>query len=80
MKSKTDIYFDRLKEERGPKDLLQLAASDSRPDEAFNLEALVKGTEIEMEHSNDKEVAKKIAKDHLTEDQDYYIKLAKLGL
>ena len=80
MKSKTEAYIDRLKEERGPKDLLQLIASDPRADEAFDLEALEKGTAVEMEHTNDKEIAKKITKDHLTEDQDYYIKLAKLGL
>ena len=77
---KVGIYFDRLKETRGPKDLLQLIVPDPRADEEFNLEALEKGTAVEMEHTNDKEIAKKIAKDHLTEDQDYYVKLAKLGL
>ena len=80
MNSKTEIYLDKLKEERGLKDLLQLIASDPRADEAFDLEALEKGTAVELEHTNDKEIAKKIAKDHLTEDKAYYEKLARLGL
>ena len=33
------------------------------------------GTKIEMEHTDDKEVSKKIALDHLKEDPDYYVKL-----
>lgn len=30
------------------------------------------GTEIEKEHTDDEETAKKIAADHLAEDPDYY--------
>ena len=47
------------------------------PDSAFDSEQLAAGTEIELEHTNDKEFAKEIAKDHLTEDKDYYVKLKK---
>ena len=39
-------------------------------------EQLEKGMEVESEHSDDKEVQKEIAKDHLFEDADYYKKLA----
>ena len=39
---------------------------------------LQKGIKIEMEHTNDKEMAKEIAMDHLWEDPNYYIKLDKM--
>jgi len=39
---------------------------------------LVKGVKVEMEHTDDKEVAKKIAMDHLYEDLEYYEKLKKI--
>lgn len=39
---------------------------------------LVKGVKVEMEHTDDKEVAKKIAMAHLYEDLEYYEKLKKI--
>lgn len=36
------------------------------------------GLKVEMEHTKDMDVAKKIALDHLNEDPDYYTKLAKM--
>lgn len=41
---------------------------------------LEKGTKHEMEHTNDPEVAKQIASDHIKEDPKYYDKLAKAGI
>ena len=38
------------------------------------------GTKVEMEHTDSKEEAEKIAKDHLSEDPNYYSKLYKAGL
>lgn len=38
------------------------------------------GIQIEMEHTNDPKVAQEIARDHLTEDPEYYTKLVKAGL
>lgn len=38
--------------------------------------ALEDGIKVEMEHTDDKEIAKEIAKDHLFEDPKYYEKLA----
>lgn len=38
------------------------------------------GIQIEMEHTNDPEIAKEIAMDHLTEDPKYYSKLVAAGL
>jgi len=39
---------------------------------------LEKGIKVEMEHTSDKDLAEEIAKDHLFEFPDYYIKLAKM--
>lgn len=36
------------------------------------------GAHVEMEHTNDPTVARKIAQDHLDEDPEYYSKLAKM--
>lgn len=36
------------------------------------------GIEVEMEHTNDKNIAKEIAMDHLWEMPDYYTKLKKM--
>lgn len=41
----------------------------------FDPRALAKGTQVEMEHTNDPAVAQEIAADHLTEDPLYYEKL-----
>jgi len=42
--------------------------------------ALALGTQVEMEHTSDVNVAREIAIDHLTEDPQYYTKLVKAGL
>jgi hypothetical protein len=41
---------------------------------------LATGVEIESEHTKDKEIAEKIARDHLAEDPKYYTKLQAAGL
>lgn len=46
------------------------------PDSYFDPVQLQIGIKIEMEHTNDPEVAKAIAKDHLTEFSNYYISLS----
>ena len=42
------------------------------PDEMFDKKQLKIGIKIEHEHTNDKFLAKQIAKDHLAEFPDYY--------
>lgn len=54
--------------------------ADSVPDEEFDPKELAKGILVELEHTDDFAIAKEIAKDHLTEDKDYYKKLIKAGL
>lgn len=49
-------------------------ADDKKPSD-FDSKQLQKGTEVEKEHTEDPEVAKEIAMDHLTEDPEYYKKL-----
>jgi hypothetical protein len=51
---------------------------DDKPDSKFNDADLQDGTKHEMEHTKDKAAAEEIAKDHLTEDPDYYRKLQKI--
>lgn len=54
------------------------AEDDERPDENYDISQLKMGTEVEMEHTDNVEVAKKIAKDHLDEMPDYYTKLKRM--
>jgi hypothetical protein len=44
----------------------------------FDPRALAQGTRVEMEHTLHVSVARQIAMDHLTEDPDYYVKLARM--
>jgi len=53
---------------------------DKTPTDKVNAVQLSLGVQIEMEHTNDPEIAKEIAMDHLTEDPEYYQKLIKAGL
>ena len=53
---------------------------DNTPSEKVNPVELSLGVQVEMEHTNDPEIAKEIAMDHLTEDPAYYTKLVRAGL
>jgi len=44
----------------------------------FNKTQLKVGTKVEMEHTNNKTLAQRIAMDHLTEYPDYYKELKKM--
>lgn len=46
----------------------------------FDPVALARGTKVELEHTSDPVIATEIAMDHLTEDSDYYEKLATIHL
>ena len=50
------------------------------PDHNFNQEQLNKGTKVENEQTNVYKLAKQIAKGHLIEDPNYYVKLRKVKL
>jgi len=61
-------------------DLLPGGKGDDRPDSMFDPEQLARGIAVEMEHTGNPALAKEIAKDHLTEDPQYYVKLAAIHL
>ena len=48
------------------------------PDEEFDPTQLAMGIEVEYEHTDDPDLAKEIAKDHLAECKDYYTRLKEM--
>lgn len=52
--------------------------ADDKPDTDFDPEDLAAGIRVEMEHTSIRSMAKEIAKDHLSEDPDYYRKLRRI--
>lgn len=61
------------------KDKIPGGLADQETDEdKFNPSQLQMGIEAEMEHTDDKDIAKEIAMDHLMEDPRYYTKLKKI--
>ncbi len=55
----------------------EIGKHNNVPDSEFDPEQLAIGIKIEMEHTDNEEEAKSIAKDHLAEDENYYILLKK---
>ena len=66
------------KEKPVKEDKLPGGLGDDRSDSDFDAKQLEKGIEVEREHTTDREIAKEIAKDHLTEFPNYYIELEKM--
>lgn len=62
----------------GAPDQLPGGKADRRSDSEFHPASLAEGARHELEHTNDPALAKEVAKDHLTEDQDYYRKLKRI--
>lgn len=52
--------------------------AEGKDESQFDQEALQQGIEIEMEHTDDENIAREIAMDHLTEDPEYYTKLSEM--
>lgn len=48
------------------------------PDSEFDAKELAAGIKVEKEHTDNEEIAKWIAKDHLSELQDYYSRLDRM--
>lgn len=66
----TNIYFIKLSQ-----DQISGGLADKFLPQDFDIEQLKQGIKVEMEHTNDPELAREIAMDHLTESPQYYIKL-----
>lgn len=58
-------------------ELLHGGAGDYSKDSEFSKKELAKGVAHEKEHTDNRDMAKEIAKDHLKEKKDYYTRLAK---
>jgi len=70
-----------------PKNQLTGGVGDDIYEKDLNKKQLDMGEEVELEHTNDREIAREIARDHLSEelnegkdkkDQEYYTKLKKM--
>lgn len=48
------------------------------PDSKFDKNQLTRGIKVEKEHSDDPNISKRIAKDHLSELPDYYTRLNRM--
>jgi 2'-5' RNA ligase len=59
-------------------DKLPGGLADNIDPKQFDQSAVDEGAEVEMEHTNDREVAREIARDHLSEDPYYYRKLKRV--
>lgn len=66
------------KMEKKAKEILHGGKADNVPDSAFGMTKVLEGMQVEREHTKSKEMQKEIAKDHLTEDSNYYQKLKKM--
>lgn len=59
-------------------DYIKGGLADNVPYSKFNPVQLAAGIKVEMEHTDNPNIAREIASDHLTEDPSYYVKLAKM--
>ena len=77
-------YKERMEDEKAAKeetetvDTTGLADKNNTTDKDVHPEELLMGIEVEMEHTQDKALAKQIALDHLTEIPDYYSRLKRM--
>lgn len=59
-------------------DLIHGGLADNKSPSDFDEDAIKQGIKVEMEHTDNPMVAREIAMDHLTEDPEYYDKLARM--
>jgi hypothetical protein len=60
-----------------PYEMAMARPGSGKDPEEYDQLQLRRGTSEEMEHTTDKQIAMKIAMDHLDEDPAYYVKLAR---
>jgi hypothetical protein len=60
------------------KDIIPGGRGRGKEPKAFNQKELRMGIKVEMEHTEDRDMAEEIAMDHLTEFPDYYTRLKKM--
>lgn len=59
-------------------DQIKGGKADKKKPEDFDQDSLEEGIKVELEHTDDKTIAREIAMDHLTEDKEYYKNLKKV--
>lgn len=69
-----DYYYEKINDPSNyiDEDIIKGGLADKKNIEDFDNEQLKKGIEVEMEHTNDVNIAMEIAMDHLTENPKYY--------
>jgi Protein of unknown function (DUF5661) len=76
MNRKLEELFSHLRANHSKvAEVLSGGIGDNTPDSDFNPSSLSQGMGVEKEHTSSPAMAKEIAKDHLSEDPDYYKKL-----
>jgi hypothetical protein len=73
-----DAEDEQDDEDEEDEDQIPGGKSDDIPDDEFDEDAVEQGKKVEMEHTDDPELAEEIARDHLSEFSDYYDALAKM--
>jgi len=76
--TRTKLNKTKIGNGKPKKEIISGGLGDKKPDSAFSQEQLSAGIKVEMEHTDNPKIAKEIAKDHLTENADYYKKLEKI--
>lgn len=71
------ISFD---DKKGHKNVLKGGKGDKLSRKDVDPKEFKMGVKVEMEHTNDKDIARDIVFDHLEEDRHYYSKLIRAGL
>ena len=59
-------------------DRLKGGLSDNKSPSDFPIQSIKNGIKVELEHTDDVDLALEIVMDHLTEDVNYYTKLKKM--
>lgn len=73
-----DVKTTTTKTSAQTKDLLPGGEADNAPDSNFDKSDLAEGRRHEREHTNNDQIAKEIAEDHLSEDPKYYEKVKQI--
>lgn len=69
---------EEMQESVGKAEVIPGGLSSGKPDSDFDESSIAEGAKVELEHTSNLMMAREIAKDHLSEDPDYYKKLKKM--
>lgn len=72
------LIAETAKKQAAVKDVLHGGQADNTPDKKFDPKTLAEGVTHEHEHTDNGQIAKEIAKDHLQEDPSYYKKVEQI--